>query len=255
MLDCARARGGGWHDGVRIAKRDRKQSMKKFRERAAREDDDSDDEGDSGHRQPSAPQLLPRADFPLTLAAAKAREGSAWALGDALIAECGEPGASHIKSGAYSRIEEAQKFLATRGTRLSFTYLAKLRNIAYAFPPPLRQFSYTVHQEASNPETLDAVVAALPEGRKLTASYVRQAVRSRNGNAPRAPIPASVSGLCERLADALEKTSKAARIQVVAGLMSALRLSPEDFAPACAVAARQLALTPSPPVERAAAAA
>lgn len=173
--------------------------------RAQRDDDDGDD-FEPAPRNLSAPHRKgelstervrawrakqgrqpeqPIGDFPLTLAAAMAREGSAWNLGDAIIAETGAPGKNHIKTGNYARIEAARQFLAARGIVYTFDCMIKLRDIAFNFPAPLRRYSFTIHHEALNPRVLDDIVAGLPAGqKKLTAAYVRQQIRARNGKTP-----------------------------------------------------------------------
>jgi len=72
-------------------------------------------------------------EFPLTLAAAKDVEKSRWAIGDALVAECGPPGDSHANNGANARIIAAAEFLSANGLELSASYLRRLRQVAFAY--------------------------------------------------------------------------------------------------------------------------
>ena len=71
--------------------------------------------------------------FPLTLAAAKDAEKSQWAIGDALVKECGPPGADHSNNGASAKIAAVAKFLAENGREFSESYLRRLRQVAFAF--------------------------------------------------------------------------------------------------------------------------
>jgi hypothetical protein len=57
--------------------------------------------------------------FPLTLAAANDAEKSQWAIGDALVKECGPPGDDHSNNGSGKRITAALKFLAENGLEFS----------------------------------------------------------------------------------------------------------------------------------------
>ncbi|MFZ3327970.1 MAG: hypothetical protein WA231_19705 [Methylocella sp.] len=71
--------------------------------------------------------------FPLCLAAARDAEKSQWAIGDALVQECGPPGDDHTNNGSGERIVAAGKFLAENGFVFSLNYLRRLRQLSYAF--------------------------------------------------------------------------------------------------------------------------
>jgi hypothetical protein len=114
--------------------------------------------------------------FPKTLAAAKAGESSLWAIGDALIAECGPPGEVGAHNGSNEKIAEAAVFLAEQGIEYSEHTLRQLRQVAFAFPHDARasRVSWHAHLEAGTPKTLNAAIKSLPKGQKLTANYVRE---------------------------------------------------------------------------------
>jgi hypothetical protein len=71
--------------------------------------------------------------FPLTLAAANDAEKSQWAIGDALVKECGPPGDDHSNNGCCERIAAVAKFLDENGREFSVSYLRRLRQVAFAF--------------------------------------------------------------------------------------------------------------------------
>lgn len=107
--------------------------------------------------------------FPKCLRAAKAMEGDAWELGDALLSETGESSKSLIA---------VQAELAANGFEHPYPTLAKWRQAAQAFPKSQRVpgVSITAHMEAGSADNLDLVIkVARKEGRKITAEYVRAA--------------------------------------------------------------------------------
>jgi hypothetical protein len=71
--------------------------------------------------------------FPLTLAAAKDAQKSQWAIGDALVEECGPPGGDHTNNGGTKKIAAAAEFLGANGLEFSLSYLRRLRQVAFAF--------------------------------------------------------------------------------------------------------------------------
>jgi len=200
------------------------------------------------------PQPEPACAFPKTLAAAMAREGSVWNLGDALIEEVGPPGRNHIKTGSYAKVEAARQFLATQGIVYAFTHLIKHRDTAHAFPPDLRRYTFTIHIEACNPATLDAIVAALPEGETLTAAYTRKARRRlrANGDEPaQTTADTTIAPLMAPLIAAMRLFTKPMRIATIIKLAKAVGIELRDLAggaPACQLeAARRLLPAPASP--------
>jgi hypothetical protein len=115
--------------------------------------------------------------FPLTLAAAKDAEKSRWAIGDALIKECGPPGDDHTNNGASAKIAAAAKFLDQNDLTFSVGYLRRLRRVAFLFPDVRTRssLSWNAHEAAGTPQILDAILKGLPEGTKLTGGIVKAA--------------------------------------------------------------------------------
>lgn len=142
--------------------------------------------------------------FPKVLAAARQIEIDQWALGDALIDECGEPTeAARRRSaggsggdGSYAKLEECSKFLGEQGLpNYSVRYLAELRQTATDFRGRDRKtnLSWSAHVAAKEPETLKAIVAGAPEKQKVTRDYVRdvrQAAEVVEARAEREATPA-----------------------------------------------------------------
>jgi flagellar biosynthesis GTPase FlhF len=118
-----------------------------------------------------------RTKFPHTLAAAKDAEKSQWAIGDALVEECGPPGDDHANNGGSKRIAAAAKFLGTNGLEYSESYLRRLRQVAFAFSDVRTRTSasWNAHEAARTPKIIDSILKGLPEGTKLTGAIVRAA--------------------------------------------------------------------------------
>ncbi len=116
-------------------------------------------------------------EFPLTLAAAKDAEKSQWAIGDALVAECGPPGDDHANNGSGRRIAAAAEFLAANGLDLSVSYLRRLRQVAFAFADVRSRtcVSWDAHEAAGTPKILESILKGLPEGTKPTGATVKAA--------------------------------------------------------------------------------
>src|ERR1700730_6099885 len=144
--------------------------------------------------------------FPLTLAAAKDAEKSQWAIGDALVKECGPPGDDHANNGSGERIAAVAKFLDENGLEYGVNYLRQLRRVAYALPDAgtRTSVSWHAHEAAGSPKILDAILNGLPAGAKPTGAIVK-AARNR----------AYVEELREREAarDRAAAEEKAARIE------------------------------------------
>ena len=116
--------------------------------------------------------------FPLTLAAAKDAEKSQWAIGDALVKECGPPGDDHTNNGSGERIAAAAEFLGANGLEFSLSYLRRLRQVAVAFADVRTRtssVSWNAHEAAGTPKILDSILKGLPAGTKPTGAIVKAA--------------------------------------------------------------------------------
>jgi hypothetical protein len=191
------------------------------------------DEQHGGTTARYAPSFCARAqdednEFPKTIAAAQAlhkaderlykaersRWSCQWALGDALIAECGPPGDSGVRTGSDDKLRAAAKVLKKLGLPgYSFDHLRDLRRTADAFLAGDRSpaVSWTVHSVASDKETLDAAIAAAKESEEeLTVAFVKEfKKRQRPGPKHRGDKDASarvtaLENLRSAAADAIE---------------------------------------------------
>jgi len=115
--------------------------------------------------------------FPLTLAAAKDAEKSRWAIGDALVQECGPPGDDHTNNGTGMKIAAAAEFLGANGLEFSESYLRRLRKVAYSFSDVRTRssVSWNAHEAAGSPKILESIIRGLPEGTKATGAIVKAA--------------------------------------------------------------------------------
>jgi hypothetical protein len=123
-------------------------------------------------------------EFPKTLAAGIAYRDAedkvaeyAWVLGDALLEECGHPGASGVRTGSDSKLSRAAKLLKQNNVDYSFAHLRNLRHVANDFAAEDRSsaVSWTVHRVAGDPETLRAIQEDARKNRgKLTVAYVKK---------------------------------------------------------------------------------
>jgi hypothetical protein len=77
--------------------------------------------------------------------ACRVPDSDRWALGDALLEECGPPGAA----GAEARLRAAHKELTATGLSYGLSELRKLRDASAAFPPANRlpEISHAAHIE------------------------------------------------------------------------------------------------------------
>jgi hypothetical protein len=115
--------------------------------------------------------------FPRCDAAVRNREGGEWALADAVVAECSEPGMDGVKNESYAKMEAMREEIAkNHGVDLSFERIRKLRKVASAFPPGRRRpaVSLEAHLEAGTPDALDALIKSAPKGIALTRDSIRR---------------------------------------------------------------------------------
>lgn len=114
--------------------------------------------------------------FPKTLAAIKTAEQDQWAIGDALLAECGPP----MKAGAHNpdTLQEAAQFLLQEGYQYAAPTLNTFRTTAHSFPLASRHrgIAFHAHRVAATPAYLEAILAGAPKG-KVTQAYI-QKIRS-----------------------------------------------------------------------------
>jgi hypothetical protein len=120
----------------------------------------------------------PVVEFPLCHAAVGNIERHEWALADAILAECSEPGANGVRTGSYSKMEKMRAEIArNRGVELSLERVRKLRKAASTFPAGRRrsaEVSLEAHLEAGTPDELDELIRKTA-GTALTVTRIRQA--------------------------------------------------------------------------------
>lgn len=126
--------------------------------------------------------------YPLTLAAVKAADGGQWAIGDALIKECGPPNdiGRGIHDGSFKKLEEAARYLLGEGYEYSVESLRMFRYTAHFFPVAKRHMNlaWGVHQKARTPAFLEAVIAGAPRDKKITQPYI-ESIRQRQADKER----------------------------------------------------------------------
>ena len=124
-------------------------------------------------------------DFPLTIEAVQARDGSLWTIGDALIKEIGPPpkksikdndpskpigvAAKSIKDNIDSLFEQCAKKLFIQGFPAYTTdRLRRLRDTAARFDVEQRReiVSFEAHRDIGSPEKLDEIVEAVKTNEK-----------------------------------------------------------------------------------------
>jgi flagellar biosynthesis GTPase FlhF len=111
--------------------------------------------------------------FPLTLAAIKKAEQDQWAIGDALLAECGPPSEPSVNDG--SGLQEVAKYLFDQGYSYSQSSLSEYRSVAFGFAAAKRRnVAWGTHRAAGTSQFLDAVIAGAPKGTRITAEYVKR---------------------------------------------------------------------------------
>ncbi len=114
--------------------------------------------------------------FPRCDVAVRNLEKNEWALADAILAECPDPGPDGVKNNAYGVIEALREGIAkNHGVDLSFERIRKLRKVAAAFPPGRRRpaVSLEAHLEAGTPEALDKFIKLAPAGSAFTREFIR----------------------------------------------------------------------------------
>jgi hypothetical protein len=117
------------------------------------------------------------------LASIRHHEQLRWAVGDALLIECGPP-----DQGDSTIMREVAAELRAEGfDDYKLRDLAVLRKVSYAFPPASRRScSWDLHKAAETPEFLDAMLAGIPK-EKLTRKYMetlRKAWARCHGHGP-----------------------------------------------------------------------
>lgn len=122
-------------------------------------------------------------EFPKTLTALRAREKSHWAIGDALLEECGPPGRDSANNGSGEILTRAAEHFASKGVGCSVTLLRDCRKISYLYAPARRLagVSWSVYKEVPNPEMLDRIFEL--EGQGVTSRRARElatAIREEN---------------------------------------------------------------------------
>jgi hypothetical protein len=117
-------------------------------------------------------------EFPLCHAAVENIKCDTWALADAILAECSEPGPNGVRTGSNAGMEKMRAEIArNHGIELSFERVRKLRKAASTFPAGRRrpgEASLEAHLEAGTPDKLDELIRKTP-GTALTVSCIRQA--------------------------------------------------------------------------------
>jgi hypothetical protein len=89
-------------------------------------------------------------------------ERDQWALGDALLEECGAPGDDGVNNGSGAKLQAAQVELAADGFEYEVDTLRKYRDLSATFPAGTRipAVSHRVHIECRTPGMLKAVLTA-----------------------------------------------------------------------------------------------
>ena len=120
-------------------------------------------------------------DYPLTYAALKEaenhHESDQWAIGDALLAECGPPSESSVNDGSWERLKEVAQRCSdiwNLDQSYSIQHLSRLRATSFHFGEPARfaKLSWGAHRAAGTPEFLKAVIKGAPKGTKISQDYV-----------------------------------------------------------------------------------
>lgn len=78
--------------------------------------------------------------YPLMRAAARKIQNAQWALGDAILLECGPPSSNGINDGSLQTLKEAQDILfKEEHCEIALNTLLRYREIAYKFPKDKRR--------------------------------------------------------------------------------------------------------------------
>jgi hypothetical protein len=108
-----------------------------------------------------------------------------WALGDALIADCGPPSKPGDQDGSYARLAACAKWLAVHpcggdDREYALGSLGQIRIIAYHFKGRDRHpdLAFYVHRVASTPAVLDKLIALAKQRRtRLTVEFAQRHVK------------------------------------------------------------------------------
>lgn len=170
--------------------------------------------------------------YPLTMKAAQGIERDQWALGDALLEECGPPGEDGARNGSSEKLEAAQAELAANGMPYAFNTLRQYRDISAAFPPAtiVAGLSHGVHKVCGTPEMLTAVLKAWEKEnptQKLTepsCSRILTEIRRQNAEAYQRENAKEIlkhEEAKERHLEAKEKITKAKKKKLTASTPTA----------------------------------
>jgi hypothetical protein len=112
--------------------------------------------------------------YPKTLVAVKAANLDQWAIGDALVEECGPPSKDGVNDGSYNKLKEAAEYLLTHNFEYHVKTLARLRQTAYNFRGSARNpfIAFYTHETAGTPEFLQSVIQGAPKGIRITQAYI-----------------------------------------------------------------------------------
>jgi hypothetical protein len=136
----------------------------------------TDQHSHGSHSETDSQQTV--VEFPLCHAAVRNIERDGWALADAILAECSEPGPNGVRTDSYAKMDKMRAEIAgAHGVELSLERLRKLRKAAFTFPAGRRrpgEASLEAHLEAGTPDELDELIQKTP-GTALTVSRIRQA--------------------------------------------------------------------------------
>ena len=127
---------------------------------------------------------LPQPKYPLVLAAAQREESVQWELGDALIAAIPADTPYQL---AIPILREIVEELSSYGIHRSADGLYDLRSAALKFPKGQRhpRLGHSLHKAAGDPDTLNAMLRAIPKGHRLT---FRDVVRIKEDLLKQRPI-------------------------------------------------------------------
>lgn len=116
-------------------------------------------------------------------AASKEADVLQWAIGDALIEECGPPGPDGVNTGSSHLLKKAAAKLNELGFRhYSYDHLRKLRSIADHFPAGVRTpASWSVYAVAGDPKTFRMIKEqADRDDVPLTVKFAKACLKHQN---------------------------------------------------------------------------